>query len=170
MTAHEPRATREVSTRHLAPLLEEALHAGRTVRMTVTGGSMVPFIGHGETVELIPAAAHRLSAGDVVLARMPASDLVLHRVARIAGHSLFLQGDAQSVAVGPISRDAVLAVASGVFRGNRRVALDAGPMRVAGLVWMRGAPIRPFAIRAVRSGKALIGLHRRRPPAGAPTA
>jgi hypothetical protein len=170
MPNSEARATRELSTRHLAPLLEEALHAGRMVRMTVTGGSMIPFIGHGETVELVPAADRRLAPGDVVLARMPTSEYVLHRIARVAGHSVFLQGDAQAVAVGPVSRDAVMAVASGVYRGNRRVALDSGLMHVAGLVWMRGAVIRPFAIRAARSGKALVGLRRRRPSADAPSA
>ncbi|MCX6362067.1 MAG: S24/S26 family peptidase [Armatimonadetes bacterium] len=170
MPSDDGRTTREVSTRHLAPLIEEALAAGRTVRMTATGGSMIPFIGHGETVELVPAAHRRLAPGDIVLARMPSSEFVLHRVAKAAGHSVFLQGDAQSVAVGPVNRDAVLAVASGVFRGNRRLALDSGLMRAAGLVWMRGAPIRPFAIRATRSGKALVGIRRRRPSADAPVA
>ena len=71
-------------SRELMPIVRAALERGQRVRMTVTGGSMFPFLRDGDVVELEPALTLRL--GDMVLVQTDSSDVieryVLHRIVR----------------------------------------------------------------------------------------
>ena len=57
-----------VPARELMPVVGAALERGQRVRMTVAGGSMLPFLRGGDEVELERASPIRL--GDIVLARV----------------------------------------------------------------------------------------------------
>ena len=54
----------------LIPVIADAVARGQTVRMTVSGHSMRPFIRNGETVDIEPPVG-TLEVGDVVLAETP---------------------------------------------------------------------------------------------------
>lgn len=69
-----------VPTEHLSQLLADMLAAGRTVRLPVWGGSMLPSLCGGDVVEVKPATAADLRSGDIVVCRLPEAHLVVHRV------------------------------------------------------------------------------------------
>lgn len=69
------------------------LESGRAVSFCVTGGSMRPFLHHGQQVTLERAAEYQ--PGDVVLAlTRPDGAVVLHYVAEVRGDELTLMGAA----------------------------------------------------------------------------
>lgn len=74
----------------------ELLHQGQTsVAIPVAGGSMVPFLHHGDTV-CLDLPENELKRGDVVLYRRPNGRYILHRIYKLnKDGSLILVGDAQ---------------------------------------------------------------------------
>lgn len=76
-------------------VLEEAgrlLEEGREVSFTPLGDSMLPFIHGGKdtvTLKIVP----NVDVGDIVLARLPGPQYVLHRVVDRNHSRLILQGD-----------------------------------------------------------------------------
>ena len=92
----------------LTALLQEAVHAGRTVRVRARGGSMHPLIPDGSVVELAPV--HRpLRVGDVVAAAR-GDDLLIHRVVGL-GDPVALKGDANGGRDGGVAPGDVFALA-----------------------------------------------------------
>lgn len=89
------------------PIIIAALGRGQQVRLTVSGGSMTPFICDGDVVELEPILSP-LQPGDVVLAQSAAGYHVIHRIVRVVEDSVWLRGDAQEQCEGPLPRQVVL--------------------------------------------------------------
>lgn len=126
------------------PVVRAALERGQRVRMTVTGGSMLPFLRDSDVVELEPATKSRL--GDLVLVQTDSSGAteryVLHRIVRWVGGAAFLiRGDAQSHCEGPFTPDTVLGRVTTAWRNGRPRPLDRGLWRVAGLAWAWTSPL-----------------------------
>jgi len=80
----------------LMPVIRAALERGQSVRMTVNGSSMIPFIRNDDTVELEPLTIP-LRVGDIVLAQNGGGGYVVHRVIRVKdGNFFYLRGFAKS--------------------------------------------------------------------------
>lgn len=131
-------------SRELMPIVRAALERGQRVRMTVTGGSMFPFLRDGDVVELEPALTLRL--GDMVLVQTNSSDVmeryVLHRIVRwVDGAAFLIRGDAQLHCEGPFTPDAVLGRVTTAWRNGRPRNLNHGLWWVAGLIWARTNPL-----------------------------
>ena len=112
-----------VPTSELMPVVGAALERGQRVRMTVTGGSMLPFLCGGEEIEIERASSIRI--GDIVIARV-GDAYVLHRVVGMdrAGR-IFLRGDAQMMPVSlerGIVRDKVADVFFNIHVGAGRLS------------------------------------------------
>ncbi len=125
-----------VSCRDLVPIIQAVLSAGSRVRFTATGGSMIPFIRSGETVELQAIEHDDIRSGDILLAMRSDGVYVLHRVAELGDRKVFLVSDAGR-ADGWIGAENVVARATAVYRRGRRHALDTARARRMGLLWMR---------------------------------
>ncbi len=125
----------KVSCLEIVPLLQEALKTSGRARLTVTGNSMRPFIYSGETIELLIAAVDELKKGDVVLVEDSDGDYFLHRIIRKKGGVIYTRGDANLKEEGPFKTESVLAIVTGILRGNRIVKLDKGFYRICGRVW-----------------------------------
>ena len=85
-----------------------------TVLATVRGDSMSPHIDRGEVVRLAPAP--RLRRGQVVAFEDEHGALLVHRVIRIRGRSVFCRGDNRHDRDRPVDRAAVVAIAVAVRR------------------------------------------------------
>lgn len=127
------------------PIVRAALERGQRVRMTVTGGSMAPFIHDGDIVDLDPISTPP-QLGDVVLARCHETGHVLHRIVKIQGGMFFLRGDAQPLWDGPVTRHDVLGKVATSCRNGQIRTLDRGAWRVAGLLWMYFDSLRHWLI------------------------
>ena len=76
-------------------VLEEAarlMEEGREVSFTPLGDSMLPFIHGGKDTVTLKIVPH-VDVGDIVLARLPGPQYVLHRVVDRNRSRLILQGD-----------------------------------------------------------------------------
>ncbi len=145
-------ATMVVPARQLMPMICYALARGQHVRLTNTGGSMLPFIHDGDVVELEPAGSSPLF-GHVVLVRCGSEPerYVLHRVVRVQGEIFFLRGDAQKACEGPFTRGDVLGRLSKSYGHGGVRRLDRGIWRFVALTWHRCVPLNiwllEFALR-----------------------
>lgn len=145
-----------VSCRELMPVVRAALDSGSRVRLTATGGSMFPFVRNGEVVELEAVEHHDLQPGDVVLAARPDDSYILHRIAAMAPHRVFIVSDAGQQD-GWFAVDRVFARARAVERKGRWLRLDTARARRAGLLWVKcriiGPPLLAFGVKL--KGKVL---------------
>jgi len=78
----------EILFKDISLLLSE----GREVVILTKGNSMLPFIAGGRDKVKLRACA-KYSEGDVVLACLPGSRYVLHRIFSISGNDVILRGD-----------------------------------------------------------------------------
>lgn len=87
---------RVLDTREYLDTVCELLRQGQTaVAVPVAGGSMIPFLHHGDTVYL-DLPRFPVKPGDILLYTRPNGQYILHRVIRTAADgSLLLSGDAQ---------------------------------------------------------------------------
>jgi len=131
-----------VTTRELMPIVRAALQRGQQVRLTVTGGSMRPFIHRGAAVELEPLKSLP-ARGDVLLVQCGAGSerYVLHRLVRVERGQLFIRGDAQRSCEGPFTQADVLGRVTKVHSNGRVRRFDSGLWRYAGLAWHLCVPV-----------------------------
>lgn len=89
--------TRILGTREYLDMVCELLQQGETsVAVPVAGGSMIPFLHHGDMVYL-DLPRFPLKRGDILLYTRPNGQYILHRVIRVNGDgSLLMAGDAQT--------------------------------------------------------------------------
>ncbi len=138
------------SALELMPILCAALQRGQHVRMTVTGGSMRPFLRAGGIAELEPIGSAPL-VGDVLLVRCGSGPgrYVLHRLVRVEGEKLFIRGDAQEYSDGPFAQEDILGRVVEYCSNGRVRRLDSGVYRFLGRAWLLCFPLSVRMLRLV---------------------
>ena len=124
-------------------LSEEILTRGASLRFKAKGNSMRPFIKDGDVLVITPVDFSEVQRGDVILFRQGERALVHRLVSRRGdeGEILIVKGDAYLSPDPPLHADQVLGKVTRVGRDGRRVNLDRGVWRWAGVrLW--GTP--PF--------------------------
>jgi signal peptidase I len=98
--------------------VEEVISEGRSVEMTVKGFSMRPLLRNGrDVVTLSPVAESDLREGMVVLFRHN-GNYVLHRIRKIEGQRLTIEGDGNYRLREEAQRGDVVALVSRVQKGR----------------------------------------------------
>lgn len=95
------------------------LSAGERVVLAVTGKSMLPFLEEGRDSVILGKLQKRPKRGDIVLYRRKSGAYVLHRVVKRKDNIYWFSGDAQRKIEGPVSEDSLIAVCTGVLRGDK---------------------------------------------------
>jgi signal peptidase I len=133
----------------------EVLHAAGTLRLQVTGWSMLPSVWPGDTLVIESADRDAVSAGDIVLFGRDRR-LFAHRVIakrrHFADFGIVTRGDAMPAADSPVSGHELLGKVSSILRGGRRIEPS------------RRLPLSQRAIAAVirRSqitARVVVGMH-----------
>lgn len=91
-------------------LIKERVDSGMSAELTVTGVSMAPLFRNGATVVELKAP-RRIKKYDIALYTRPDGKVVLHRVVRVCGDSLWLRGDAEVVTEKGVPLSSMAAVA-----------------------------------------------------------
>jgi hypothetical protein len=121
-----------------AELGAAVLRLGVAVRFAARGMSMQPLLQDGDLLTVQPVAAQRLWVGDVALCMVEPGRVVAHRVLRKVrlGDDLriVVQGDRAPQPDGALSAEQILGRVVLVERGERRLRMNAVPLRVLG--WM----------------------------------
>ena len=138
-----------VDTREYLDMVSDLLREGRNqVAVTVAGGSMVPFLHHGDKVYLDPLP-EQLKAGDVVLYQRPGGQYVLHRIVRIhTDGSLTMLGDAQVVRERIGERSVLRGIVTKVMYRGKFLTKKSLRWKFFEKVWIRLVPLRPIIMKS----------------------
>lgn len=132
--------------------LEEMLADERTVMLKTKGDSMLPFIVGGRDSVLIrrPSGIKSLQTGRIVLAHLPDSRYVLHRIVRIHGAEIVLMGDGNLKETESCRFPDITGVVTRIIRNGRYVDCDAGGERCKAKIWGRLLLIRRYLLYIYR--------------------
>lgn len=145
----------------VSPMMEASLADGARVVLTVTGGSMRPYLRHRrDQVVLERCDPLTLHVGEVPLYRRADGSPVLHRITGRRADGYILCGDAQSHKEYGVQPEAILAKAVGFYRRGKYVACTALTYRLYWRAWLAVLPLRPLLLRC---GGALRRAVRRIP-------
>ena len=138
-----------------------AITAGETAVFTVTGGSMLPFLGGGRDRVVIHAVDYSsLRRGDIVLVKAAEDRYLLHRVIQIKNDGFVTRGDWNPSDDGEFPPEALFARVISVLRKGRTIDTSSPLWRAAGMLWNALFPLRPLLkriiqfISRIKSGKS----------------
>lgn len=131
-------------------LVSEKLAEGHTAVIWVKGYSMRPFIEFGrDKVKLASAAAYQV--GDAVLAEIGKGHYVLHRIIKVEGDNLTLQGDGNVRGVEHCTTADVRGVVTEYIRPNRTLLANDSCLKRKIRVWRALRPIRRYLLFIYKS-------------------
>ncbi len=123
-------------------LAAEVLAQGHAIRFRAHGSSMRPFLRDGDSLEIQPLRGGAFRCGEILLYRQAGGRLLVHRVARVRGGQLLMQGDALPAPDGWIGVEQVLGKAVIRYRRGKRLDLTAPGWLGAGRLWAFLGPLR----------------------------
>ena len=131
------------------PAIRAALTAGRPCSLTVTGGSMLPFLRPRTDAVILVPVDRPFRPGQILFYLRGEAQCVLHRIHRILPDgTLLLCGDAQA-ALEPVSPDRVIACVSHVQRNGRLIDCRRPTLRLAVWLWRLLRPVRPRLLQGL---------------------
>lgn len=126
-------------------LVSETLAKGHTALIWVKGYSMRPFIEYGrDKVKL--ASAETYTMGEAVLAEISKGHYVLHRIIKVEGNKLTLQGDGNVRGVEYCTKADVRGVVTEYIRPNRTLSADDPSLKRKIRLWRTMRPIRRYLL------------------------
>ncbi len=141
-----------LSKENLVPLIKETLSSGSPFILTVTGYSMRPTLkSTGDKVELVSTEKRPVKKGEIVFFERENEDCVLHRVIKIQGDMLTMNGDAQ-VWTETVDVSRVIGVVSRFNRNGKWIDCDSPMYRFYSKFWMILKPLR----RVINKVKRLL--------------
>jgi len=109
---------KELELSILLPLIQESFTAGRTVRFSPRGISMLPMLRQGLDCVILSPAPEKLRKYDIPFYRRDDGKFILHRVVKV-GETYTCIGDNQFELEEGVRHDQVIAVVSGFTRGEK---------------------------------------------------
>lgn len=137
----------EVKLDDLMPLFREQLEAGKTVKFSPRGISMLPMLRQGMDSVVLSPLPEKLCKYDLPLYRRDNGKYVLHRIVEV-GETYTCVGDNQFEREENLRHDQMIAVVSAFTRGNREYSADHPGYRLYCRFWHHSRPLRHFWRRA----------------------
>lgn len=106
------------------------------------GVSMLPFIREGRDTVLLRKPHRELKKFDIVLYKRADGTYVLHRIVRIRNGAYTMRGDHQLIKEQGVTREQIIALASGVYRGGKFIDTSSLRHKLYVLFWVRFVPLR----------------------------
>ena len=152
------QTVRTISTQDFFPMLESVLAEGKQSSFTVSGSSMLPFIGHNRDQVVVTACdPQTVRRGDIVLMRCPGGNYVLHRVVHVRDQMLLTLGDGNLHYDPPVPLSCVRARVTVILRKGKQIDCTKKRWKLIFELWMRLFPIRKMLFRIIRLISRLKG-------------
>lgn len=135
----------------LLPLIQEGLAAGKRVRFSPKGTSMLPMLRQGIDTVIISPVPEKLKKYDLPLYRRSSGQFVLHRIVEV-GERYTCVGDNQFDLEKGLRHDQMIGVVTAFTRGDRRISVTNPGYRLYCRFWHYSRPLR----RLWRSGVAWL--------------
>lgn len=144
--------SRYASTQVLMPVIKELIEEGQTVKLTITGNSMLPLLRHEEDQVELTKFTGNVKKGDMVLIQRSDRDYILHRVNLVDEdkQQFFMVGDAQRMIEGPLDYNQIVAVGVAIFRGDKRISVESPWYTLFVWSWFRVIRFRPRILWGLR--------------------
>jgi len=140
----------------LGPLIREKIAGNESVLLTVTGRSMAPTLkDRRDAVVLQGLTGWPPPRGTILFIQRPQGEYVLHRVIRVVGGQVILNGDGQVWMEGPIDQSQAIARVTLFRRRGRFYSVEAWGVRLYARLWMALRPLRRRVFALYRAVKRL---------------
>ena len=132
----------------LIPEIKRLIDEGHTTTFRVRGYSMRIFLEDRRDKVLL-GPCKDANVGDVVLAEVKPQVYVLHRIIKIEGDDLTLQGDGNAYGKEYCKKKDIIGIALGFYRKGRTNPdmVTGRKWRTYSYIWMHLAPIRIWLLR-----------------------
>lgn len=133
--------------------IEELIPIGESFVLYVTGYSMLPLLGYGRDHIIVRRTDNEEPIlGRIAMFRTPDRHIIVHRVVRIEGDVVILQGDGNPYAQERCKRSEIVGVVDAVVRQNKRVVSCTTPQwRRRERIWLcQPAIVRRYALAIIR--------------------
>ena len=125
---------RGVQLEQLMPLIREQLAAGKTVRFSPRGVSMLPMLRQGIDSVVFSPVPEKLKKYDLPLYQRRNGQYVLHRIVK-AGDTYTCIGDNQFVYESGLEQEQMIALVTEFYRGDKRHSVGQLSYRIYCRVW-----------------------------------
>ena len=130
------------------PLFLEQFQAGRSVRFSPRGVSMLPMLRQEIDSVVLSAVPEKLQKYDLPLYQRDDGKYILHRIVE-AGETYTCIGDNQFVAETGIRHDQMIALITGFYRGETYHSVEEPGYRLYCRFWHYSRPVRHFWRRGI---------------------
>lgn len=137
----ENREHLTVGMDELVPIFKEQLAAGKSVRFSPKGISMLPLLREGRDTVTLSAAPDRLKKYDIPLYQRDDGKYILHRITAV-GESYSCIGDNQFVYEHGVRHDQIVAVVTSFSRGEKEHAVAELSYKIYCRFWHHTRPLR----------------------------
>jgi len=131
----------------LMPLIREQLAAGKTVRFSPRGVSMLPMLRQGLDQVVLSPVPRKLKKYDLPLYQRQNGQYVLHRIIA-AGDTYTCMGDNQFDPEPGLGQEQMIALVTAFTRKDREIPVTAWHYRLYCRLWHHSRPARRFYRRA----------------------
>lgn len=139
---------KHVSLQEVLPIIEETLAAGGTVRLPITGTSMLPLLREGRDTVTLTAVSSQLKKFDLPLYRRKNGAFVLHRVVKTnSDGSYTMCGDNQWVKETGIRREQLIGVVCAIERNDKAFSVESKKYKFYVRVWHFFLPVRKYFVK-----------------------
>lgn len=132
----------------LMPLIREQLAAGKTVRFSPRGTSMLPMLRQGKDQVVLSPLPEKLKKYDLPLYQRKNGQFVLHRIVGV-GDTYTCLGDNQFDTEPGLGHDQMIALVTAFTRDGREIPVTAWHYRLYCRLWYHSRSIRRFYRRGI---------------------
>lgn len=147
-----------VNSDELIQLVKETVQNGKSIRITVVGNSMYPFLRNRiDSAELY--TPNEIRKNDVLFYIRPDGRCILHRCVDIKNGEYIMCGDNETEKEHGIGRDNIVAVAKAFYRKNTKITDSTHWYGLYKFLWCDLFALRPFwclIIKGIRKFKRSI--------------
>lgn len=138
----------KVSTHDLFPIIEELLACNRQAIFTISGYSMLPFMGsQRDQVLLSKRDFESLKKCEIILFRLDCGKYILHRVYKVTNDGYLTMGDGNLHYDGVIRPDQIIGVVEKIYRKDKEIDCNGLWFRITSKMWMILLPIRKYILK-----------------------
>ena len=138
---------KRVRASQIFEIAEESLNDGGSIKITVVGNSMYPFLRNMvDSVELYRESYDNIKLSDIVVAKK-GNKYILHRVYKKNVGEFVMLGDGNFVTDGPYDKSDLVCRARGIYRKDKYISCSSWAFVVLSKLWRLLKPFRKLIFR-----------------------
>ncbi len=139
---------KKVRLSQMLPVMEETLRSGGTVKLPVTGTSMLPLLVAGRDTVTLSPIGERLSVFDIPLYRRDDGAFVLHRIIEVCEDNTYTMcGDNQWAPERGIRDGQLIGVVTQITRDGKTFSVTDKKYQRYVRAWRRLMPVRKYIVK-----------------------